>query len=120
MGGDGDVGVGWGVSWLVASARAVSLSDSGVGEGTSAWAVGDGQSGSLSHGVGVVVLHDGGWVWAVGGILGDDLSGGPLGLVTVAVSRDGSDGESSSEDGRGTHFDFWGVFLGLVVKLRIE
>ena len=67
----------------------------------------------LSDGVGVVVLHDGGCVWAVGGILGDDLSGGILSLVTVAVSlvtvavsRDGSNVEGSSENRRGTHFEF--------------
>lgn len=94
----GAVGVGWAVSWLVASTRAVGLSDGSIGEGTSAWAVGDSQGGGLSDSVGVVVLHDGGWVWAVCGILGDDLSGGPFGLIAV-VSRDGSNGEGSSEDG---------------------
>jgi len=82
----------------VASTRAVGLSDGGVGEGTSAWAVGDSQGGGLSDSVGVVVLHDGGWVWAVCGIHGDDLSGGPFGLVAV-VSRDSSSGEGSSENG---------------------
>ena len=60
----------------------------------------------LSDGVGLVVLHDGGSVWAVGGVLGDDLSSGPLGLVAIAVSRDGSNGDGSSENGRGTHVGF--------------
>jgi len=71
-------------------------------------------------------------VWAVGGVLSDDLSCGPLGLVTITVavirddrtsscgrcglvtvtvavafSRDGNNGKGSSEEGRGTHFDFW-------------
>lgn len=68
MGGDSDVRVGWGVSWLVAvydisycsvshnylymdlpSTWAVSLSDSGVGESPGAWAVSDGQGGGLNH-----------------------------------------------------------------------
>jgi hypothetical protein len=136
--GDSDVGVGWGVSWLVASTRALGLSDGCVGVSTGAWAVSDGQGSGLSDGVGVVVFHNGGWVWAVGGVLSDDLSCGPLGLVTITVavirddrscgrrglvtvtvafSRDGNNAKGSSEEGRGTHFDFG--FLGLVTKLRI-
>jgi len=121
VGGDSDVRVGWGVSWLVASTWAVSLSDSGVGESPSAWAVSDGQGGGLSDGVGLVVLHNGSSIGAVGGVLGDDLSGGKHGLVAVAVSRDGSNGESSSENGRGTHFGFFGFFEvgGLIKDWRI-
>lgn len=134
--GDSDVGVGWGVSWLVASTRALGLGDGCVGVSTGAWAVGDGQGSGLSDGVGVVVLHNGGWVWAVGGVFSDDLSCGPLGLVTITVamirddrscgrrglvtvtvavafSRDGNNAKGSSEEGRGTHFDlgFWGWWL---------
>jgi len=74
--GVGDVGVGWVVTWFVASTWAVSLSNGRVGLGASAWAVADGQSGSLSHSVGNIVLDNGGWVWAVGGILSNNLGGG--------------------------------------------
>lgn len=68
----------------------------------------------------MVVLHNGGCIWAVCGVLGDNLSGGVLnnnrgsggsgihsdagggGLVGVAVTvvgRDSNDGEGGSEDG---------------------
>jgi len=105
--GGGAVGVDGGISWLVASTRAVSLSNGGVGHGAGAWAVGDGQGGRLSDRVGLVVLNNGCWVWAVGGVLGNNLSGGELiGTVAVVGGIDGGDGESSDEDGGGTHFEY--------------
>jgi hypothetical protein len=40
-----------------------------------AWAVGDGQGGSLADRVGLVALDNGGWERAVGGVRADSLSG---------------------------------------------
>lgn len=107
------------ISGGVASTRAVSLGDGGVGLGESAGAVSDGQGGGLSDGVGVVVLHDGGRIRAVGGVAGDHLGGSPR---LVGVGRgDGDSGGSNGDDGRGTHFDWFGggwclVFLKTGLK----
>jgi hypothetical protein len=73
--------------------------------GNGAWAVGDGQSGGSSDGVGLVSVGNGGCGWAVSGVLGDDLSGVDHGAVLPG--RDTSNGGSNSSDGRETHFDLF-------------
>jgi hypothetical protein len=46
-----------------------------VADGAAARAVGDGQGGSLSRGVGLAAVGDLRCLWAVGGVGSDDLSG---------------------------------------------
>jgi len=112
---DGGVGVdrSRAVSW--AASGADGLSNGGVGLGASARAVGDGQSGGLGDGVSLVVLNNGGWQRAVGGVGSDDLNGGEGGSL-VATRKSGSGEGSGSEDSGELHFDCW---FGGIEKNRI-
>lgn len=71
--------------------------------GDGARAVGDGEGGGLSDGVGLVVVGQGGGLRAVGGVLGEDLSD----VGDVAVGSDG--GHEGSGDGGGgeLHLEDW-------------
>lgn len=73
--------------------------DDGLGDG--ARAVGDGQGGGLSDGVGLVAVGDLSGLRAVGDVGGDDLSDD--GHVAVGVGRDAGNGKSG--DGGELHLD---------------
>lgn len=92
---DGGVDVDWG-RWL---------NDNWLGDG--AWAVGDGQGGGLSDGVGNAVEAQGGGLWAVGGEGSVDLSD----PGDVAVGSDGGHkGGGNGGDGE-LHLDDWNYLL---------
>jgi len=93
--GNGGVDVGWSrwldLNWL----------------GDSAWAVGDGEGGGLSDGVGNIVEGQGGGLWAVGGVGGKDLSN----VGNVAVGSDGGHkGGGNGGDGE-LHVYGWDYLL---------
>jgi len=98
-------GVGWGTWARTSTARG---GDGGVGLGAGAWAVGDGQGGWLGDGVGDIVLDNGGWERAVGGVGRDGLGDGDLSSVS---SSDNGTNEGGSGDDCELHFDFW-EFVG--------
>lgn len=72
--------------------------DDGLGDG--ARAVGDGEGGGLSHGVGLVAVSDLGGLRAVGDVGLDDLGDNGDGLVLVAVGQStGGRSQDSGSDG---------------------
>jgi len=111
--------VGWGWGWLIGSWWNVdwgrgwwarSGGGGGAGQSASAWAVGDSDRRGLADGIGLVTLGEGGWVWAVGDVAGDDGGGGGDSAVVVwfwliVLGHGGSDGSGSNDDSGELHFD---------------
>jgi len=82
--------------------------------GDCAWAVGDCQSSSRSHGVGNIVMGDNSRLRAVGGVGSDDLSDIRGVAVTAVAGRDTSgQRERSSGNGGETHCGFGIRYLRL-------
>jgi len=102
LSGDGGIWVDWNVGWWWCNyARGGNWLDNG------AWAVGDGQGGGLSDSVGLLAVDHSGWVWAVGGVRSDDLSGVDWGgAIVVSTSRGGSNESCEGDDGV-LHLDGW-------------
>jgi len=75
----------------------------GLGDG--ARTVSDGQSGWGGHSDGLVLVNEGGWLWAVSGELGDNIGDGSLVSVSyVRVSSQSGTSKSQSSDDRELHF----------------